>query len=112
MEKYKVGQIIKAQVKKVWRNVVYLYTADNKKCYLTIKEISDYKVADIEKLFKINSIKQLQIIDIDPLGDLIVSFKRIHPKELRNPFKYKLETENNNFEQLLDFVMKGIRYGK
>lgn len=111
MNKYWNGKIIKAKVVKIWKNVVYLKTKDGKKCYLTIDEISDYYV-NIKDIFELNSIKEVIVLDIDKSGNLIVSYKAIHPKELRNPFKFKLDQETAKFDKLLDFTLKGIRYGK
>ncbi|TPR54686.1 hypothetical protein [Metamycoplasma neophronis] len=109
---YTVGKIIKAKVIKVWKNTVNLITRDNKKCFLNIGEVSDYYISNLSLNFKIDDIKEVQIIEIMPNGDFVVSFKRIHPKELRNPFEFRLDKEDTNFEALLDFTNKGINYGK
>ena len=63
-------------------------------------------------MFKINSIKEVIVLTIDKNNDLIVSYKNIHPKEIRNPFVFKLDKNNAKFNALLDFTLKGIRYGK
>ncbi|WP_027122822.1 hypothetical protein AB5V95_02255 [Metamycoplasma spumans] len=109
---YNEGKIIKAKVVKVWKNVVNLITKDNRKCFLNINEVSDYYINNLNLTFKIDDIKEVQIIQVMPNGDLVVSFKRIHPKELRNPFEFRLDKEDTNFEALLDFTNKGINYGK
>ena len=112
-EEFEVGQIIKVKVTKIWKNVIYLTTKNNNRCFLNINEVSDYYIKDIKNMFKIGSIKEVVIIDIMATGELVVSFKRIHPKELKNPFEFKLDSDKDNkFEALLDFVNKGIRYGK
>ncbi|BDX52474.1 hypothetical protein [Metamycoplasma equirhinis] len=110
--KYQVGKIIKAKVIKVWKNTINLLTKDNVKCFLNINEVSDYYVGNLNLMFKNGQIKEVQIIELMGGGELVVSFKRIHPKELRNPFTFKLEKETAKFDALLDFTNKGINYGK
>ncbi|WP_412031736.1 hypothetical protein [Metamycoplasma buccale] len=108
----KIGKIIKAKVVKVWKNVIILITKDNEKCHLNINEISDYFIKDISSMFEVGDIKEIQVIDIMPNHEYLVSFKKIHPKELRNPFSFRMDKDNTNFEALLDFTNKGLRYGK
>ena len=100
MQEYEIGQIIKAKITKIWKRFVYLMTIDGRKCYLSVNEISDFFVSNIKEKFRVGEIKQVQIIGIDR-NLLIVSYKQIHPIELKNPF-----------DELLDFVEKGIKYGK
>ncbi|BAP39505.1 S1 RNA-binding domain-containing protein [Metamycoplasma canadense] len=108
---YSKGQIIKAKVIRVSKKVISFITKDSIICYLNIHEVSDYFVSDLNLLFKINDIKEVKIIEIMPNGELILSYKQIHPKELRNPFRFKLDKKNNKFSALLDFTNKGINYG-
>ncbi|TPE56977.1 hypothetical protein FJO69_02595 [[Mycoplasma] falconis] len=112
MKEYYVGKIIRAKVVKVLKNLVILVTKENKKCYLNINEISDYYVKNLNIMFKVGDIKELIIIEVMHTGELVVSFKKIHPKEIRNPFEFKLDTKNCEFDALLDFTNKGINYGK
>lgn len=109
--RYWRDKIIKAKVTKIWKNVIYLETKDKRKCYLNINDVSDYHV-NLNSMFKINSIKEVIVLTIDRNNDLIVSYKNIHPKEIRNPFVFKLDKNNAKFDAILDFTLKGIRYGK
>lgn len=111
MQEYEIGQIIKAKITKIWKRFVYLMTIDGRKCYLSVNEISDFFVSNIKEKFRVGEIKQVQIIGIDR-NLLIVSYEQIHPIELKNPFDYKMQTKDNHFDELLDFVEKGIKYGK
>ncbi|MBN4089323.1 hypothetical protein OF364_02335 [Mycoplasma enhydrae] len=108
---YTVGKIIKAKVQRVSKNVITLLTKDAIKCFLSINEVSDYYINDLKMMFKVDDIKELLILEIMPNKSLVVSYKQIHPKELRNPFKFKLDTKNTNFDALLEFTNKGIDYG-
>ncbi|AWX69331.1 hypothetical protein [[Mycoplasma] anseris] len=107
-----ISKIIKAKVTKVWKNSVILTTKENVKCFLNISEVSDYFISDLKQFFKIGDIKEVIVIDVTNTGEYIVSFKRIHPKELRNPFEFRMDDIDTNFDALLDFTNKGLRYGK
>ncbi|AWX42950.1 30S ribosomal protein s1 [Metamycoplasma cloacale] len=109
---YQPGDIIKAKVFRVWKNYVILTTKNGERCYLNINEASDYYVNSLNMMFKIGDIKEVIILETILSGGYNVSFKRIHPKELRNPFDFKMDDSNTNFEQLLEFTNKGLRYGK
>ncbi|AZZ65462.1 hypothetical protein DMC14_001500 [Metamycoplasma phocicerebrale] len=108
---YSVGSIIKAKVQRISKNVITFVTKDLTRCYLNISEVSDYYIKDLKLMFKLDDIKELIILEIMPNKTLIVSYKQIHPKELRNPFKFKLDKKNTNFKALLEFTNKGIDYG-
>ncbi|WP_330463444.1 S1 domain-containing protein [Metamycoplasma gateae] len=108
---YSVNQIIKAKVTRVSKKVVTFITKDSIIGYLNIHEVSDYFISDLNLMFKVNDIKELKIIEIMPNKELVFSFKAIHPKELRNPFRFKLDKDNAKFDALLDFTNKGISYG-
>ncbi|MGX9372987.1 hypothetical protein [Mycoplasma sp. 3398] len=108
---YSVGQIIKAKVYKISSKFITLITKTNHVGYLGVSEVSDYYISNLNSFFKINDIKELIIIDIAANGELIFSFKQIHPKELRNPFSFKLDKNGAKFDKLLDFTNKGIHYG-
>ncbi|AXE60498.1 hypothetical protein DA803_00075 [[Mycoplasma] phocae] len=107
-----IGKIIKAKVTKVWKNTINLVTKDNVKCFLSINEVSDYYISNLNLIFRTGQIREVQIIDVMPSKEYVVSFKRIHPKMLRNPFSFKLEKNEPNFKGLLEFTNKGINYGK
>lgn len=109
---YTVGQIIKAKVSRVWKNTINLISKDNRKCFLNIDQVSDYYVSSLSNLFKVNDIKEVVILEIMHNGNLVVSYKKNHPKELRNPFEFRLDSKDTNFEALLDFTNKGIDYDK
>ncbi|WP_049342382.1 S1 RNA-binding domain-containing protein [Metamycoplasma hominis] len=109
---YEIGDIFKAKIIKVWKNNIILQTKEGCKCFLSINEVSDYYISDLKLMFKINDIKEVQVIEIMSNNDLVVSFKRIHPKELRNPFEFKLDSQDAEFDGLLEFTNKGINYGK
>lgn len=108
---YSINQIIKAKVIKVSKKVVTFITKEAEIGYLNISEVSDYFVNDLNLMFKLNEIKELKIIEILPNSELLLSFKQIHPKELRNPFKFKLDKKEAKFDSLLDFTNKVINYG-
>ncbi|MBN0970584.1 hypothetical protein [Mycoplasma phocoeninasale] len=107
-----IEKIIRAKVTKVWKNTVNLVTKNNVRCFLNINEVSDYYVNNLNLLFEVGQIREVQIIDVMPTGEYLVSFKRIHPRMLRNPFSFKLEKNDPKFKNLLDFTNKGINYGK
>ncbi|ENY69156.1 30S ribosomal protein S1 [Metamycoplasma auris 15026] len=105
---YFVGQIIHAKVLRVSKNVITFKTEQNVICYLNISEVSDYYVRNLSSMFKVNEIKELKVIEIMPNKELVVSFKQIHPKELRNPFDFIIDTDTAQFSGLLEFVNKEI----
>ncbi|RMA78513.1 small subunit ribosomal protein S1 [Metamycoplasma subdolum] len=109
-QNYRIGDIIKVQVKKITKNNVVLQSKDGKKFYLTITEASDYFVS-LSNMFKIGDIKEVIVTKKYNDDEFEVSFKLIHPKELRNPFDFKLE-DDEGFDKLLEFTKKGISYGK
>ncbi|PZV99959.1 hypothetical protein [Metamycoplasma auris] len=105
---YFVGQIINAKVLRVSKNVITFKTESNVICYLNISEVSDYYVRNLSSMFKINETKELKVIEVMPNNELVVSFKQIHPKELRNPFDFFIDEEDAQFKGLLEFVNKEI----
>lgn len=109
---YQAGKIIKVKVTKIWNKLIYLETIDKRRCFLNMNEVSDFYIKNPANSFKVGSIKQVVVLEVLPTKELLVSFKRIHPKHLKNPFKFRLDKENTNFEALLEFTNKGLRYGK
>ncbi|PYF43670.1 S1 RNA-binding domain-containing protein [Metamycoplasma alkalescens] len=108
---YFVGQIIKAKVFRISKNVITFKTENGNICYLNISEVSDYFVKDLNMMFRVNDIKEVKIIEIMPNNELLLSFKQIHPKELRNPFEFRLDANDAEFESLLNFTNKEIEHG-
>ncbi|AZG68653.1 hypothetical protein [Mycoplasma struthionis] len=112
MNNLEIGKIIRAKILKINKTWVVFGSKDNVIFNLNITEVSDYFIADLNEMFKVGEIKELIITEKITDNEYNVSYKRIHPKYLKNPFNFKMDKKTAKFDSLLDFTNKGINYGK
>ncbi|MGX9340509.1 S1 RNA-binding domain-containing protein [Mycoplasma sp. 128] len=104
------GLIVSAKVKKIYRTFVLLETRQKNTCRLNLKEVSDFFIADLEDIFKIGDMVDVQVLNYDDKKETYsVSFKSIRPRYLRNPFSFVFDEKNASFEKLMKFCKKELK---
>ncbi|WP_438341545.1 S1 RNA-binding domain-containing protein [Mycoplasma sp. 3341] len=104
------GLIVSAKVKKIYRTFVLLETRQKNTCRLNLKEVSDFFIANLEDIFKIGDMVDVQVLNYDDKKETYsVSFKSIRPPYLRNPFSFVFDEKNASFEKLMKFCKKELK---
>jgi len=75
---------------------------------LHVSEISDYYVGSISTLFKLNEIYDFLVIENKEKDKVKLSWKKIAPRFLKNPFEYNIIETKKGFTTLKEFIEKEV----
>ena len=104
-----VGSIVPATVIKTFKTHLIAELENGYKGMAHISAISDYYVSSISTMFKIGQEYQFKISEIDNDKKRVkLDWKSIHPRFLKNPFKYVITETDGGFEKLLENTLKEV----
>lgn len=100
MNKIKIGDIVVGKVIFI-ANTHFLVELKNKIVALVhISEISDYFVAKITTMFKIGERHYFEVIEINKGNKVKLSWKKLKPRFLKEPFEFEIEATGKGFTLL------------
>ena len=101
-----VGNIVTGEVKTINNTHLIVGLSDGSTGLLHISEVSDYYVNSLKTMFNVGELYNFVIIDSN--GGIKLSWKKIVPRYLKNPFKYDVQETENGFKMLLETTMKEV----
>ena len=103
------GDIVHGKILKIYKTNVVISVNDYKGI-LYISNISDYYVSRINNFFKIDKMYQFKILSINKYKKtMILNWKAIHPRYLKDPFSFDINETKNGFKNLKDSVKKNLK---
>lgn len=109
----KVGDIVKGRITNIKPYGAFVKIDDDKNGLIHISEVSDRYVRNIEDVFKIGDVVELQVIKITDGDKISLSYRSINRKKNRKyqeviltegfkPFEEKLPEWINNYDKTKD----------
>lgn len=95
-----LGNIVEGKVVFVAPTHILVELKNKIKGLVHISEISDYFVPDISTLFKINQMDYFEVIEIISDNRVKLSWKKLKPRFLKEPFNFDLLETKNGFNEL------------
>ncbi|WP_033161221.1 S1 RNA-binding domain-containing protein [[Mycoplasma] collis] len=103
------SKIVKGKIIEINKNYLRVILDNKAEGLVSIKEISDYFINDINNLFSINQTISLVVLDYnEKKKKFLLSFKRIRPEFLKVPFKNKMIETKEKFKNLIKFTQEEI----
>ncbi|VEU59652.1 S1 RNA-binding domain-containing protein [Mesomycoplasma neurolyticum] len=110
MEKRK---IVKGKVKEINKSNLLISFGDRFEGSVSIKEISDYFIEDLNDMFNIGDTISFYVLGYnEKKGKFLLSFKKIRPEYLKKPFKSEISETKNQFNNLFKFTKDEIKKWK
>ncbi len=95
----KPGDIIEAQIIKAGTTSLIVRCESNSTELVHVSEISDYYVHSLETMFEVGEVHNFLVLA--STGKARLSWKKIVPRYLKNPFKFEIEETENGYKNLL-----------
>lgn len=103
-------QIVSGIVKKINKTTIIVELEENYEGLLHISNVSDYYVNNLGYMFKVGVEYAFMVIDVDEdLKRVLLNWKSIHPRFLKNPFKYEIKETQSGFSNLLEHTEKEVK---
>ncbi|WP_127942826.1 MULTISPECIES: S1 RNA-binding domain-containing protein [unclassified Mycoplasma] len=97
--------IVTGKVTSLWKTYLEVELTDGCRGLLHISQVSDYYVYRLDKMFKVGNEYDFYVLGVDPKSQkLALSWKKIVPVFLRNPFEFKIAPTRHGFSNLKKFV--------
>lgn len=101
--------VIKLKIIKINKTYVELETIRGERGMIHISEISDYYVTNISNFFSVNQKYWFLFLNNDvEKNRLIFSWKRLHPRFLKDPFEFEIRETKSEFKNLIAKLKKEI----
>lgn len=105
----KIGQIHNGKVVSIWKTHIVVNFEDEYTGILHISSISDYYVSNISSMFKKGNEYYFKTISVNNEKKSVkLDWKSIHPRFLKNPFKYEIKETESGFKKLKENTEKEI----
>ena len=102
-----VGDIVTGEVKTINNTHLIVELNNGVTGLLHISEVSDYYVSSLKFMFEVRELYNFIVIDTN--GGIKLSWKKIVPRYLKNPFRYDIKETEAGFKTLLDTTMKEVQ---
>ena len=104
-----VNIVLTGVVKKINSTTVIVELENQYEGLLHISNVSDYYVNNLNYMFEIGKEYPFKIIELDDDKKRAkLDWKSIHPRFLKNPFKYEVKETKSGFENLLENTLKEV----
>ena len=105
----KIGDIVTGTVRNIKKTHFIVELEDGTQGMVHISGVSDYYVSSLRSMFKIGSEYNFKIIEINNEQKKVkLDWKSIHPRFLKNPFKYEDKETEKGFKNLYTNTMKEV----
>ncbi len=105
----KIGNIVSGKVKFITKTYIVVELPNEFSGLLRISEASDYFVNNIGSMFKLNQSYDFLVTFLDEEAKRVkLSWKKIIPRYLKDPFEFKIKETENGFKNLREFVEKEV----
>lgn len=103
-----IGDILEGKIIEIKKTHIIVLIEENWTELVHISEISDYFVARLKTIFKINERHCFEIIEILNDKKIKLSWKRLKPRYLKEPFEFILKETHSGFENLFNQTKENI----
>ena len=105
-----VGDIVTGTVVKIQKTHFIVMLEDGTQGMVHVSGVSDYYVNNLGSMFKVGSDYDFKLIEIDEEKKRVkLDWKSIHPRFLKNPFKYIIKETENGSKNLIENTMKEVK---
>lgn len=101
-----IGDIVTGEIRTINSSHLIIELSGGTTGLLHISEVSDYYVSSLENMFQIGELRNFLVVDT--ANGVKLSWKKIVPRYLKNPFKFTVTETESGFTNLYNTTLKGV----
>ena len=101
-----IGDIVTGEIRTVNNTHLIIELGGGSTGLLHISEVSDYYVSSLENMFQVGELRNFEVVDMT--NGVKLSWKKIVPRYLKNPFKFTVKETEAGFTNLYNTTLKGV----
>ena len=102
------NKIVKGKVIGISKTYLEIKLKNEQIGFVHISQVSDYYIPNLETIFQKGDYHHFVVIDDQDESQVKLGWKQIHPRFLKNPFKFEICETKNGFENLKKATLREI----